>query len=134
MLLTGFSGLTAYMTIFIFNLDPDDRSAVLIHLPFYLLIQRLPVPSRQRKIRRIIAAKRDLLFQQPVRKSTVSHFSMAPWSDPQEHRKIQFLTDSQKLSNIPASGKIIYAFLFLMVDPECIGGNYRNSSCFHLPQ
>ena len=101
MLLTDFTGLTAHMTIFILNLNPDDRSADLIHLPFYLLIQHLPVPSRQHQIRRIIAAKRNLLFQQPVRKSTISHFSMTPWTDPQEYRKIQFFTDIQEFPDIP---------------------------------
>ena len=84
------------------------------------ILQFWITPSRQHQIRRIIAAKRNLLFQQPVRKSTISHFSMTPWTDPQEYRKIQFFTDIQEFPDIPASGKIIHTFLFLVMDPECI--------------
>ena len=124
----------AAAAIFIFNLYADNRASVFPQQPPDLFRQYGKIGLYLLQISLIIRPWFIVLFHDPVRQPAVPHFAMAPWADPQEHRKARILHRMKEASQIPVPGEVIFPFLLLMVDPENIGRDNRHSARFHFSQ
>ena len=128
---------TADVAVLILDLNTDHRTAVLFHASIDLRINLFPEPSDIVKIFLVVTADRHALFlslDDPVWESAVPHFPVHKRSDTQEYRQSDFPAQSYKRSDIPASFKIKHIFLFLVVNPDHIGRDDRNSARLYFAQ
>ena len=126
------------MSVFILDLYTDDRTAVLMHIPFRLLCD---FGKKDIDISQILWIVRpqsqfspSFLLHQPVREASVSALSMGPRTDAEPYLHSHFPTAVKKGFQVPPFGKIPFSFRFLMMDPEDISGCDLHSAQFHILQ
>ena len=124
------------MSVFILDLYTNDRTAILMHIPFRQLCD---FGKKDIDISQILWIVRpqsqfspSFLLHQPVREATVPALSVRPRTDTQPYFHPGFLTAVQKRLQIPSAGEIPLTFRFLMVDPKHVRSNDVYAALLHL--
>ncbi len=116
----------------VLKLHGDHRAAILVEEALYLPKDGGIPPPHQLQIGRIIRAQRKALVQEPVREAPVSRLAVGPWADPQYHKEALLPAELHKGPHIVLPGKVQGSLLFLMADPEQVGGDETDAARLHL--
>ena len=131
-------GRATGMPVLILDLDANDGTIVLMHIPIRLLGNLGKKEVHILEILWIIRSKRQFaplfFLHQPVWETAVPALSVCPRTDTQPYFHPGFLTATQKRLQISSAGKIPLTFRFLMMDPEDISGCDLHSAQFHILQ
>lgn len=129
-------GRTSGMPVLILDLNADDGTAILMHIPIRLLGNLGKKDVHILQILWIIRPKSQFsplfFLHQPVREATVPALSVRPRTDTQPYFHPGFLTAVQKRLQIPSAGEIPLTFRFLMVDPKHVRSNDVYAALLHL--
>lgn len=120
------------MHVFIVDLHADDRTAVAekepFYLPGYLFVQLLCA----RKKTFVQTAKLKGLSIHPVGDAAVADFSVIERTDPENDVQPVLSAQFNKPAEVPLAVEPENPFLFLVMDPEHIGGDNIDAAHFHL--
>ena len=119
----------------IVHLDADDRAAVLPQFALELLgdfaIKNL---HRRKKIGVRRAQFPVLVRDDPVGKTAVADFAMAPRAATDDDFQAEIVARLEKLFQVALAGPIPLAFDFLMMNPENVGRHDVHAAGLHLEQ
>ena len=123
----------SHMSIFIFQLNTNNRTAILEHQSLQLLPKLVEILFNCLKISFVICSWFIILCTlYPVREASIPHLSMNPGTNPKEHLQTHLPTELNKSSDIPSARKIPFIFFLFMMNPEKIGSHNIYSTGFHL--
>lgn len=129
-------GRATGMPVLILDLNADDGTIILMHIPIRLLGNLGKKEVHILEILRIIRSKRQFaslfFLHQPVWETAVPALSVCPRTDTQPYFHPGFLTAAQKRLQIPSTGEIPLTFRFLMVDPKHVRSNDVYTALLHL--
>jgi len=124
--------------VFIFQLDADDRSAVLPQKSFCLVADLIVKLRDVTEITRIVPAQGKHLvvaqLLQPVGEAAVAHFAMAPRANPQQHVQTHGLAGFEEFPQVVPAGPIPDALDFLVVNPKNVGRHDADSAGLYFEQ
>ena len=116
---------------FVFKLNADNVSAILIKQALYLFINLLIPNPYFFHVVLVVVAQLVGLLQEPVRECTVSAFAVRPRTDAQNHVQVCALRFHDKLANIPVACKVKLSLGFLVVYPKQVCRDDGDAACFH---
>ena len=124
----------ACFAIFVFELYTEDRTPVLpeeaLDLAAYLAVEAAHVLQ----ILGVVAAQRNVLFDEPVRKAAIAHFAVIPGTDAQVDVESAFVAQLDKMAEIALAGPVELAFDLFVMNPENVGGHNLDAAGLHLEQ
>ena len=126
------AGPRSFFVILVFQLYAEDGTAVFPKLAFDLAAN-LSVPAVHIfQIFGVVAAQRNLLFEEPVWKTAIARFAVIPRPNPQIHIETVACAQRDEVSQIALARPVKLSFHFLVMNPKNVRGDDLHATGFHL--
>ena len=132
MLFSRFAAQAPHMAVLVFQLHPDDGTALGKEQAVHLLINIVIKAPHAIKIPVVVLSKREGLFHEPVGKPAVAAFPVDPGPDAKQQGKPMPAAQGYKPAQVFVPAPVPLALDFLVVNPKYISGHHVDPAGFHL--